>query len=425
MSELSVVLSGRIVGVVRQDKRGRLKFTYDDAWRGARGAYPLSVSMPLAASEHGHDLIDAFLWGLLPDNELVLDRWAKKFQVSARNAFALISQVGEDCAGAAQFVRQDRLKAVLEGEKGEIEWLDDKDVASRLKSLREDHAAWRRPGDTGQFSLAGAQPKTALLLQDGKWGLPSGRIATTHILKPPTGDFDGHAENEHFCLMLARALGLPVASSTVMHFGDEVAFVAERYDRRAVGRGIIRIHQEDMCQAFGVPPTKKYENEGGPSISAIVGLLREHSGAAQDDVQVFIDAVAFNWLVGGTDAHAKNYSILIGAGGRIRLAPLYDVASILPYDEFDPMKIRLAMKVGGKYRVRDITAYRWAKLADEIGLESDRLAEHIRAMASQLPDEAGRIRKDLADARIAHPILARLEERLVARAAKCEQMFGG
>ncbi|MGE3712133.1 MAG: HipA N-terminal domain-containing protein, partial [Hyphomicrobiaceae bacterium] len=140
MSELSVVLSGRIVGVVRQDKRGRLKFTYDDAWRGARGAYPLSVSMPLAASEHGHDLIDAFLWGLLPDNELVLDRWAKKFQVSARNAFALISQVGEDCAGAAQFVRQDRLKAVLEGEKGEIEWLDDKDVASRLKSLREDHA---------------------------------------------------------------------------------------------------------------------------------------------------------------------------------------------------------------------------------------------------------------------------------------------
>ncbi|MGE3709347.1 MAG: HipA domain-containing protein [Hyphomicrobiaceae bacterium] len=291
--------------------------------------------------------------------------------------------------------------------------------------MREDHAAWRRPGDTGQFSLAGAQPKTALLLQDGKWGLPSGRIATTHILKPPTGDFDGHAENEHFCLMLARALGLPVASSTVMHFGDEVAFVAERYDRRAVGRGIIRIHQEDMCQAFGVPPTKKYENEGGPSISAIVGLLREHSGAAQDDVQVFIDAVAFNWLVGGTDAHAKNYSILIGAGGRIRLAPLYDVASILPYDEFDPMKIRLAMKVGGKYRVRDITAYRWAKLADEIGLESDRLAEHIRAMASQLPDEAGRIRKDLADARIAHPILARLEERLVARAAKCEQMFGG
>jgi len=259
--ELIVLLSDREVGHVQQDQRRRLKFIYNDEWREARGAYSLSLSMPLAASEHPHDVIEAFIWGLLPENELVLERWAKKFQVSARSTFALISHVGEDCAGAVQFVRPDRLDAVLNSGPGDIDWLDESDIAARLKTLREDQSAWRRPSDTGQFSLAGAQPKTALLLQDGKWGIPSGRIPTTHILKPPTGAFDGHAENEHFCLALARALGMPAASSTVMHFGDEVAFVVERYDRGVVDNRIVRIHQEDMCQAFGVPPVRKYEYE--------------------------------------------------------------------------------------------------------------------------------------------------------------------
>ncbi|MEZ5857363.1 MAG: type II toxin-antitoxin system HipA family toxin [Hyphomicrobiaceae bacterium] len=425
MSVLHVILSGRVIGLVEQDRKGRLKFTYDDGWRAARGAYPLSISMPLAASEHGHDVIDAFLWGLLPDNELVLGRWARKFQVSARNAFALISHVGEDCAGAVQFVREERLPAVLEGEKGEIKWLDENNIAQRLKALREDHAAWRRPDDTGQFSLAGAQPKTALLLQKGKWGLPSGRIATTHILKPPTGNFDGHAENEHLCLTLARALGLPAAASTVMRFGEEVAFVTERYDRQITGRGIARIHQEDMCQALGLPPTKKYQNEGGPGVLEIVALLREYSGAPQEDVRTFINAIAFNWLVGGTDAHAKNYSVLIGGGGRIRLAPLYDVASILPYDEFDPMKIKLAMKIGGKYRIRDITGYNWGKLADELKLDGDELAARLHAMASRLPEETGRFVAEMKDEGITHPIVDRLEKQLSGRAAGCAKMLAG
>lgn len=139
--------------------------------------------MPLAAEEHGPAAIHAFLWGLLPDNEQVLERWAKKFQVSARNVFALISNVGEDCAGGVQFVTPDRLETLKTGYK--IEWLDEPEIANRLQALREDHAAWRLPRDTGQFSLAGAQPKTALLLQDSRWGIPSGRIPTPHILKPP------------------------------------------------------------------------------------------------------------------------------------------------------------------------------------------------------------------------------------------------
>jgi len=311
--ELVALLDGREVGRVRSDARGRLTFTYDGDWRKAPDAYPLSLSMPLAAEEHGPAVVQSFLWGLLPDNELVLERWAKKFQVSARNVFALISHVGEDCAGAVQFVTLDRLAAMRSGEKDKVEWLDKQGIAERLRTLREDHAAWRLADDTGQFSLAGAQPKTALLLQNGRWGIPSGRIPTTHILKPPTGHFDGHAENEHFCLALARSLGLPVAQSRVMHFEKEVAIVIERYDRLRKGNEIARIHQEDTCQVLGTMPTKKYQNEGGPGVANIVELLRTYSSDRVTDVDTFTDAIGLNWLIAGTDAHAKNYSLLIGA----------------------------------------------------------------------------------------------------------------
>jgi len=291
--------------------------------------------MPLAAREHRRAVVEAFLWGLLPDNEQVLARWAAKFQVSARNVFALISHVGEDCAGAIQFVSPDRLETIRSGKEDKVEWLDEHDIAQRLQTLRADHAAWRLPRDTGQFSLAGAQPKTALLLQKGRWCIPSGRLPTTHILKPPTGHFDGHAENEHICLMLARSLGLPAAQSRVMRFGDEIAIVIERYDRQRKGNDIVRVHQEDVCQALGIMPTKKYQNEGGPGPASIVDLLHTYSTDREEDVGTFIAALGFNWLIAGIDAHAKNYSLLL-SGPQVRLAPLYDVASILPYDEFDP-----------------------------------------------------------------------------------------
>src|SRR5208282_2743710 len=149
-------------------------------------------------------------------------------------------------------------------EPGKLAWLSEDEIAERLRALRADHSAWRAATDTGQFSLAGAQPKTALMFQNGRWGVPSGRTPTTHILKPPTGEWDGHAENEHFCLLLARRLGLVVPNSSVLHFGDEVAIVIERYDRVRHEDKWLRVHQEDMCQASGTHPVHKYENEGGP-----------------------------------------------------------------------------------------------------------------------------------------------------------------
>ena len=421
--ELITLLGGREIGRVRAGVRGKLGFAYDPTWREAPDAYPLSLSMPLAAEKHGPAAIEAFLWGLLPDNEIVLERWARRFQISARNVFALIANVGEDCAGAVQFIKPDRLAAVRGGSADEVEWLDESGVALRLRALREDHAAWRLPRDTGQFSLAGAQPKTALLFEHGRWGIPSGRAPTTHILKPPTGQFDGHAENEHVCLGLARALGIPAASSRVMRFGEEIAIVVERYDRLRIGNEIIRIHQEDICQALGIMPAKKYQNEGGPGVSDVVELLRTHSHVREEDVNAFIDAIAFNWLIAGPDAHAKNYSLLIGGGSRVRLAPLYDIASILPYDDIDLKKVKLSMKIGGEYRLRDIGISAWRKLAREVRMDADVLIGRIAAMAGQLPDELSTVCARAGGEGLDRPIIERLAARLAERARACEKML--
>jgi serine/threonine-protein kinase HipA len=420
-SELVALLGGRDVGRIRRDGRGKLTLTYESSWRNAPDAYPLSLSMPLVAQEHGSAVVEAFLWGLLPDNEMVLQRWGAKFQVSPRNAFALIGHVGEDCAGAVQFVRPDRLDDLLKGKENETEWLNERELAERLHILRNDHTAWRLQSDTGQFSLAGAQPKTALLYDKDRWGIPSGRTPTTHILKPPTGTFDGHAENEHICLALARAVGLPAANSQVLRFEKEIAIAVERYDRQRSGKKILRVHQEDMCQSLGIMPTRKYQNEGGPGIPNIVELLRTHSSAREEDVNSFVGAVGFNWLIAGTDAHAKNYSVLIADGSRVRLAPLYDVASILPYDEIDLRKAKLAMKIGDEYLLTYIGLREWQKLARQTRVNADELIIRLHEMASQLPDEINSVRKQAHTDGLARAIVDRLAARLVDRAKACQR----
>jgi serine/threonine-protein kinase HipA len=421
--ELVALLDGKEVGRLHNDARGRLTLVYDSDWREARDAYPVSLSMPLAAEEHGPSAVQSFLWGLLPDNERVLDRWAKKFQVSARNVFALISHVGEDCAGAIQFVTPDRLEVLRSGAADKVEWLDEAAIAKRLQALREDHAAWRLPRDTGQFSLAGAQPKTALLLQKNRWGIPSGRIPTTHILKPPTGHFDGHAENEHICLRLARRLGLPVAETKVMRFEKEIAIVIERYDRQFSANQIVRVHQEDICQARGILPTKKYQNEGGPAPADIVELLRTYSTDSGDDLDTFVNALGFSWLIAGTDAHAKNYSLLLASGPTVRLAPLYDIASILPYDDVDFQKMKLAMKIGGEYKLSLIGVREWQKFARETRFNADKVIAGLTSLAELLPDNATDVCSAAQVEGLDNTIIKRLAAQLIARAKDCQRIL--
>ncbi len=421
--ELYVLMNNRRMGRVRQGDNGKLSFVYDEQWRNSETSYPLSLSMPLALSEHPHDKIDAFLWGLLPDNEGTLNRLGRDHHVSPRSAFALISAVGEDCAGAEQFIRPERLDALNAAAPADIQWLTEKEIAERLRILRGNYAAGRLPRDEGQFSLAGAQPKTAFLFEGGKWGIPSGRIPTTRILKPPTGEFEGHAENEHYCLQLARALGLTVPNSQILTLEGQIAIVVDRYDRIQIDGIWHRVHQEDMCQGLGFPPTKKYQNEGGPSAADIVGLLRDYSRAPAADVQTFVEALAFNWLIAGTDGHSKNYSVLIGAGGNDRLAPLYDLASILPYADKGLHKAKLAMKLGGEYLIREVRLYHWKKMATELRLDTDQLVQRVDSFAEQLPELANKIHQQLEKEGLKHHILTRLKETITERSRLCRKIL--
>ena len=205
-----------------------------------------------------------------------------------------------------------------------------------------------------------------------------------------------------------------------MGFKKEIAIVVERYDRQRKGNDIIRVHQEDVCQALGIMPTKKYQNEGGPSAFDIVQLLRTYSTDREADLETFIDALGFNWIIAGTDAHAKNYSLLL-SGRRIRLAPLYDMASILPYDDFDFQKMKLAMKVGGEYTLSLIGLRQWQKFAREMRIDTDALVERLDAMAERLPDEVNVARAGARSEGLDAPIIERLAKELIERANACRK----
>jgi serine/threonine-protein kinase HipA len=420
---LTALIGGQHAAAVSQ-RQGQLELTYGDAWRSDPTATPVSLSMPLTSASHDDAVVRAFLWGLLPDNEDVLERWGREHHVSARNPFALLGHVGEDCAGAIQLVTTDRVDAALAGDGG-IDWMDDSDVAGRLRGLRRDPTAWHLT-TAGQFSLAGAQAKTALHFdaRRQRWGVPWGAVPTTHILKPAVVGFDEHDLNEHLCLETARLLGLPTASSEIREFADERAIVVERYDRvRAADGSVRRVHQEDMCQALGLPPTAKYQNEGGPTPEQIVELLRRHvrpAPAASETVGGIVDALAFNWIIAGTDAHAKNYSVLL-SGSQVRLAPLYDIASALPYDDMYLPKLRMAMRVGGEYRVEAISGRHWRRLADAVGLDPNALIDRIRELANRTPDALTAAVSTPPVRSLGSELPARLLDRIAIRARWCRQ----
>lgn len=432
MTERLIALSnGRLVGEIGRDAGGRLSFEYDAAWTRDGAAYPLSLSMPLAVARHGHDRIEPWLWGLLPDNESVLARWARRFQASARSAFSLLRATGEDCPGAIQFVRPERTGRLLAPTTepvsrsraatgpGEVAWLTTAGVETRLRTLRRDNSAWRLDDDVGQFSLAGAQSKTALLLRDGRWGVPRGATPTTHILKPPIPGFRGHCENEHLCLALASALGIPAARSRVGRFGEETAIVVERYDRIVRGGRLLRLHQEDLCQALGRDPMRKYESEGGPGCRDIATAIRSHCARPGEDLRTFVRAIALNWIIGGTDAHARNFSFLIGAGGEVRLAPLYDLASALPYPGQYAPRLKLAMKIGGEPRIGYIRARHWRRFAADAGLPADEVLGICESVAARAPDSCSDIAAAARAEGVNHPVMDELVTEVTANAAAC------
>jgi serine/threonine-protein kinase HipA len=420
VSELLILIEGTLAGRVHTDKSGRLSLSYEEAWRASAQGYSLSASMPLADVTYPHRSVWPYLWNLLPENPNVLQRWAQQYHVSAGNPFKLLAYVGADVPGAAQFIPPDQLAAIQAEQHPTIEWISIDELRDRLSQLRADISAVRRPGDVGKMSLPGAQAKTAFYRdpKTHRWGVPGGRTPTTHIIKPCIPGFDGLVENEHLCQDIAARLGMPAARSFVLML-DQPYIVVERYDRLPPAPGTElprRIHQEDVCQALGLMPTRKYQEDGGPGISQITTLIRRVSADPEADVERFLKANMFNWLIGGTDAHAKNYSFLIDAGDSSRVAPLYDLSSQLPYP--DLITQRVSMKIGDHYDIEGVRLTDWQNVAQRCALDQEQVISMLTQMARGLPDVISAARARARTDGLSEKVIDPLADRLIAHAGE-------
>ncbi|APG15093.1 MULTISPECIES: type II toxin-antitoxin system HipA family toxin [Bradyrhizobium] len=424
---MNVLMGGVPIGRLEQMDTGVLAIEYADGWLAAdRVQIPLSMSLPLAAKKHSGAKVANYLWNLLPDSDQTLQKWGQIYGVSPNSAFALLSKVGEDCAGAIQIVTDEWMAANADS-PGEVQWIDEAEVANRLKRLREERT-WtgRRDGDRGHFSLAGAQPKMALLFDGKRWGVPSGRRATTHILKPPMPHLRGTTENEYACLRLANHLGITAAEAKVGKFGEEVAIVVTRYDREIDKDGVVRrFHQEDMCQALGVHPAVKYQSEGGPSIEQITNDVLRYATDPEADKAAFADMIAFSFLVLGTDAHAKNFSVIHLPGRRMFLAPLYDVLSLVPYDndEHERRRLRMAMKIGGYYKFSEVLPRHWRRQGELMKMDPDEMIARLVALGEKIPDALSDVVKEARVEGLKEPVLDTVLDGISARGKAIVQQY--
>jgi len=420
---LHILRESDVIGRLEYDRgKDSLSLQYEDSWRFAAEGFPVSVSLPLENGSHDDLAVAKFLQGLLPDNDAVLSAWGKRFQVSKNNPYDLIKHVGEDCAGGLQFVRPDRLDLILSGELDSLRELGDGEMERRLTALKAQTRSVPVQID-GRFSLAGAQAKDALHLKDGKWFVPGGAIPTTHILKPEPDDLNEHALHEHFCLRLVAEIGLPVARSEVLRVGGMKVLSVRRYDRLPASEDgkLVRVHQEDFCQALGHFPSEKYERDGGASVVEIANLLSRESSAPEEDLSRFNMALALNWIIYGSDAHSKNYSLIHAPGSYLRLAPLYDVASYLPYDSNPKStKRKLSMKIGGEYRLHRISRESWRKYAEESGQDTARVEVWVNLMIDKVQEKI-----DVVTAEICHDwdsvFIRNLRDLLLARVEVCRK----
>ena len=373
--ELAVLLSGQRLGTLREDRHGKHWFSYDLDGPERN----LSLSMPRRRQPWGPDRVEPFLDGLLPGDQAARVEIARTYGAVAGNTFSLLSVVGRDCAGAVQFLRTEAMNEI---DDGSLIPMSDSDIGERLKELiTSRQPSWQLHGE--HWSLAGAQEKIALHHRGGQWHQATGAIPTTHIIKPGVTDLHCQAYNEVLCLEAVRIIGLPTANTDYVDFAGTSAVVSRRWDRHVASDGTVtRVHQEDLCQALAVHPSRKYQADGGPSPGNVIAFLR--SLRLEDDIWLFVRALSINFLLGATDAHAKNYAILHTDDAPPRLAPLYDIASIYPYSPSRSQR-RLAMKIGSRYGYDEITLRHWITFAEANGLDPNVVTAQLYLDAGEVP----------------------------------------
>ena len=376
MSTLTVYLHSEPVGSLEQDASGLLRFTYAPDWIERDDATPLSRMLPLSPDPYENKYARPFFAGILPEAE-PRAAIARLLGISESNDFALLERIGGECAGAVSLLPEGRQPLQVESR---ARGLDEQELVAIIHELP------RRPllaGEEGvRLSLAGAQDKLPVVVDGDVIALPLGNTPSTHIIKPEPERFPGLVANEAFCMNLARRVGLDVPETRTRTIGGKPCVVVTRYDRKAGPAGTVRLHQEDLCQALGRPPERKYQQEGGPTVRECVILLREWSTTPVLDILAFVDALIFNVLIGNADAHGKNYA-MIYASGRRRLAPLYDLVSTIAWPE---LSTRLAMNIGHGKSVNDINPAHFKRLAEECDLGWPMVRERIEDLTGRTMD---------------------------------------
>lgn len=383
---LDVYLLDNLVGQLVQDKHGQMVFTYDEKWLNNPVAMPLSQSLPLQKEPFKQKQCRGFFAGILPE-ESKRDIIARNLGISAHNDFAMLARIGGECAGAVTFIPiGDQLRNHL----GEYKQLSDKELAKIIKELPV------RPllaGEDGiRLSLAGAQDKIAVYVENGKTFIPLDGALSTHIIKPAHQRFKGLIFNEYICLKLAKKVGLPAANAEIASAEGIDYLLIERFDRKSNKDGKrVRLHQEDFCQALGIVSEMKYEAEGGPTLKTCFNLVRKISSKPALDLQHLHDAVIFNYLIGNNDAHGKNFSFLYFDKDDLRLTPLYDVLSTAYYPELSD---KMAMKIGGEYVSEKIQPSHFEKLAEDAELAKPRVKERLIELTNKVLANLDKIEND-------------------------------
>jgi serine/threonine-protein kinase HipA len=375
MSALDVYLNSERVGRLEESSDGLLRFTYASEWLVRDDAVPLSRILPLSVDAYENKYARPFFAGILPE-EAPRAAIARVLGISEGNDFAMLERIGGECAGAVSLLPEGHPPMQAENR---VRVLDEEELVSIIHELP------RRPlmaGEEGvRLSLAGAQDKLPVIIGGDTIALPLGNTPSTHIIKPEPARFEGLVTNEVFCMDLAERVGLKVAAAKRICVGDTPCIVVTRYDRKSGPEGqVIRLHQEDFCQALGRPPERKYQQEGGPTAKECIGLLREWSTVPVLDIPAFLDALCFNLLIGNADAHGKNYS-LIYADGRRSMAPLYDLVSTIMWPD---LSTRLAMNIGHGKAVNDLNPANFKLLAEEADLGWPMVRERIADLAGKM-----------------------------------------
>jgi serine/threonine-protein kinase HipA len=402
---LHVLLNNRLVGQLKKAASGAIDFQYDPTWLSWDHAFPISLSLPLREDIFRGEPVTAVFENLLPDADSLRRRVAEKVGSVGTDAFSLLSAIGRDCVGALQFNGAD--EEIPEGEVGAISGVrvNDAAIEKLLQGLAQSPLGLSRD-EAFRISIAGAQEKTALLRQKGRWLKPHGTTPTTHIFKKQIGrlpnglDLSNSVENEFYCLKLAAAFGLPVAQADIHSFGGTKALVIERFDRRwTKDTRLLRLPQEDCCQALSVPPTRKYQSDGGAGLIQLLDLLKGSDHPAQDQKTVLKAQMLF-WLIGATDGHAKNFSIFLGPDGSYHLTPLYDVLTAEPSfraRQIPRKQMNLAMSVGHNHhcRISEITGRHFIQTGESAGLAKSLVREAMEEMADVAPQAIQKIESEL------------------------------